>query len=143
MTLDSELPAPSTLPMEQKLKLYLLRGLFNTWFDANEEDIKRAAMMGVETPGVKLVRTEPNYKPVEGFEVVLSDTLSGDEVEKFFKPQKPISKTDAAKLLKKYNLNLDISELYYRPEGNIVLAPETDRRPRIEPLQIEDSEHGN
>lgn len=143
MTLDSELPAPATISMEQKLKLYFLRGLFNTWFDANEEDIKRAAMMGVETPGVKLVRTEPNYKPVEGFEVVLSDTLSGDEVEKFFKPQKPISKTDAAKLLKKYNLNLDISELYYRPEGNIVLAPETDRRPRIEPLQIEDSEHGN
>lgn len=138
ITVDTELAAPASLTLEQKLRLYHLRTLFDAWFNGIEEDIKRAAMMGVETPGVKVVRTEPNYKPVEGAALTLAEFLPEDD---FMKPPQLKSKTDIQKLLKKYNVNLDISELFYRPEGNLVLAPESDRRPRVDPMEINEDDH--
>lgn len=119
------LPPVTELTSEQMAKVLTIAGTLTDYFNAVEADALDRLKHGVEVPGYKLVRGRANrvWSDNSRIESVLYDILGERAYEK-----KLISPAKAEKLVDKKTVSPYIST----PEGRLMIAPLTDKRPAVE-----------
>ena len=122
------LPDPAELTEEQVITVMDNAKLLTTWIGKVEAYAQDRMVNGHEIPGYKLVRKISRRRYTGDAEKALSSLL-GDAA---FKPQELITLSAAEKLVGKAKYEgLGIT---VKPEGDITVAPENDRRVAIKSI---------
>jgi len=117
------------VPLDKAINLYESMGLLNIWKKAIENRIQSELENGKDVKGYKLVKKTKHKKWVD--EIEAYNKLKGwaklDEVA----PRKLCTPTQAEKLLGKMTKPKQekFQALWIRPEGELVVASESDKRP--------------
>jgi hypothetical protein len=124
------------LPLDTITAMLANRGLFDRAMKAYEERIADELKQGKQVEGYKLVKGRKNKRWVDETEAFnkLKSWLPLDEVA----PRKICSPSQAQKLLGKSistRKKNTFEELYETPEGELQLAPSTDKRPAVNPTE--------
>ncbi len=121
------LPEPQDISPEWLSQILDAANAFNDWIKTVEEYAIRQAQRGIIPPDYKLVKanTKRKWKDDALAEMLLSLEL-GEEV---YAARKLLSPNQIEKLLKKNKSELDISDLYQKPEGGLTLVKISDARP--------------
>lgn len=123
------LPAVSEMPDEFLIRIKQAKGVIESWMGAAEDELNRRAMAGKDYTdlGLKLVETRTQRRLVP--DALQQLVEAGFEQEKVTKPAPLKNLGDLDKLVP-----AEIMEkITTKPKGKTVLAPLTDKRPRIEP----------
>lgn len=141
---DLVMPAPNTLTKEQIKRIMDHADLIRSFIVAVEKYANELVNKGEQIEGYKLVRKTTHRKLTDdALDPMLSDLyLFLDETEVFEKRMKTI--TDLTKALErkfgKAKAKEVMDSITYKPEGEIVIAPEKDKRNGIKPSAETDFE---
>ena len=136
------LPAPETLTQEQKLRIAKHAGVLRSFIVAVEDQIHREMLNGSEeyNSEMKLVRKTTRRRFVEdAFDPICSPLYDHLEHGEIYE-EKARSLTDIEKALKKKYRGKEgkpivdgiMSDITTKPEGDIVVAPLSDKRKAVE-----------
>lgn len=124
------LPEPAELTPEDIVKVLEASDMFSTWADKVKAFATQQMECGVSIPGYKLVAKRAVRKWIDEKKAqeVLEEYLGDDAWSK-----KYVTLADAEKILKRKGLSSDavLQGLWEKPEGGVILAPESDNRPAV------------
>jgi hypothetical protein len=127
-------PAPENLTPTEIANVLDFSAILADWITAVEANAMQRLMAGEQITGRKLVRKGTHRKwqdPKVAAETL--EKLLGKEV---WTAPELISPAQAEKLAKGGELKKKVASLAFHPEGEITIAPITDKRPAINPAQI-------
>lgn len=128
-------PDPKLLTAEE-LATDVLPNLavIKTWLSGVEDYALQQALSGVQLPGWKIVegRSVRNIINKEAAAVALSQ--AGYKTTEIYRPQELRTITELEKLVGKKQFNAICGEWIDKPQGKPTLAPESDKRPAIDPV---------
>lgn len=128
-------PDPKLLTAEE-LATDVLPNLavIKTWLSGVEDYALQQALSGVQLPGWKIVegRSVRNIINKEAAAVALSQ--AGYKTTEIYRPQELRTITELEKLAGKKNFAAICGEYIEKPQGKPTLAPESDKRPAIDPV---------
>ena len=130
----ADVPHPSTLTREQRIKVLKVKKALIDWLDAVEEQERADLLRGEPPMGFKMVegRSNRTWSDPAAAQTLLSNHLGLDEM----RPRADlISPAQAEKALKGVDLSkrfkTRMAQLITRPGGKPTLAPEDDSRPAL------------
>lgn len=133
-TAASDHPDPKLLsPEELATDVLPLLATVKTWLAGVEDYALQQALSGVQLPGWKIVEGRSIRKIVnlEGAAVALNK--AGYKNTEIYKPQEMRTITELEKLCGKKQFAVICGEYVKKPQGKPTLAPESDKRPAINP----------
>jgi hypothetical protein len=125
------LPDPNVLTRAQRLKVIGLRKGLEKWMEAVEDQEVHDLMNGAEAITHKLVEGKTNRQWTDedaARNLLIAEGLPPSEVS----PPSVVSPAQAEKLLRKFKVEVDISELVTKPVGKASLVPMDDKRPALQ-----------
>lgn len=141
---ESSLPSVTGLTTEQKVKVMKHADMLRSFIVAIENQVKLEMDSGSQeyNDEFKLVRKTTRRKFIEeAFDEDFSPLLDHVEADELF-TRKPKTLTEVEKLLKKKygakTTNEILEEVVIKPQGDIVVAPLTDRRKAVEASVVGD-----
>ena len=123
--LSPEELASAVLPMLPTIK---------TWLTGVEDYALQQALAGVQLPGWKIVEGRSVRKIVDPDAAAVALSKAGYNTVEIYKPQELRTITDLEKLAGKKNFAAICGEYIDKPKGKPTLAPESDKRPAIDPV---------
>ncbi len=134
---------PEETPTTERMaELVARKKLIDIAIARYEQYLLEAIMNGNKVPGFKVVRKQTRKRWVNEIEAFEKLRRWGplDEIA----PRKLITPTQAEKIVlgkdastKKKNI---FNSLWEKPEGSLTLAPESDKRPPVEPVKFDDDD---
>lgn len=128
--LDPRLLSPSELGGEILPKLSVIK----TWLSGVEDYALQQALSGVQLPGWKIVEGRSNRKITDTEAVAAALGEEGYTTTEIYKPQELRTITELEKLVGKKTFAAIAGEWIDKPAGKPTLAPESDKRPAIDPV---------
>lgn len=121
-------PSPEQMTPEMILDVLGKVGMFSKWADQVKAFAFAQMQSGKVYPGHKIVRSSKHRIWVDGGEGVAK--VLGEDA---YKERKVISPAQAEKILKKQKKSPDaeLEGLWEKPEGDLIMVPDTDRRAEI------------
>lgn len=105
-----------------------------TWLAGVEDYALQQALNGVQLPGWKIVEGRSVRKITDQDGAALALNKAGYKTTEIYKPQELRTITDLEKLTGKKQFAVICGEYIDKPQGKPTLAPESDKRPAIDPL---------
>lgn len=105
-----------------------------TWLAGIEDYALQQALAGVELPGWKLVEGRSVRKITDQDGAAAALNKAGYKTTEIYKPQELKTITELEKLAGKKQFNAICGEYIEKPQGKPTLAPESDKRPAINPI---------
>ena len=105
-----------------------------TWLAGVEDYALQQALSGVQLPGWKVVEGRSVRKITDQDGAALALNKAGYKTTEIYKPQELRTITDLEKLTGKKQFAVICGEYIEKPQGKPTLAPESDKRPAIDPL---------
>ena len=105
-----------------------------TWLAGVEDYALQQALSGVQLPGWKIVEGRSVRKITDQDGAALALNKAGYKTTEIYKPQELRTITDLEKLTGKKQFAVICGEYIDKPQGKPTLAPESDKRPAIDPL---------
>ena len=105
-----------------------------TWLTGVEDYALQQALTGVQLPGWKIVEGRSIRKIVDPDAAAVALNKVGYSTAEIYKPQELRAITDLEKLTGKKNFAAICGEYIDKPKGKPTLAPESDKRPAIDPV---------
>lgn len=131
----SAFPAVADLDNDTLAKIAKSRSMANTFFNNVDAEIFRRLDLGQTVGDFKIVRSNPHRKwHSEADTIEKLQEVLGDEI---LKPQKLISPNAVEALIKSKKLKLDISQMWFKPEGERKLGSGSDNRKGRPPGAVE------
>ena len=125
--------APQDIPLEKLEQILLLKDYLEDWLSAAEKHVQAQLMQGVPSSLFKIVRANTNRVWAPDAEKKLVAMLGTNVAYK--KPQL-INQTEAKARFAALGVDFP-DELLIKPEGGLVLAPVTDKRPAVSTTSAE------
>ena len=107
--------------------------IIKTWLSGVEDYALNQALAGVALPGWKLVEGRSNRKITDPDAAAAALNQAGYKTTEIYKPQELRTITDLERLTGKKNFAAICGEFIDKPQGKPTLAPESDKRPAINP----------
>lgn len=128
-------PDPKLLTAEE-LAADVLPNLavIKTWLSGVEDYALQQALSGVQLPGWKIVEGRSVRKIVDQEAAAVALNQAGYKTTQIYKPQELRTITELEKLAGKKNFAAICGEYIEKPQGKPTLAPESDKRPAIDPV---------
>lgn len=122
------------VPLETALGLYGSLSLIDTWKKAIEDRIFNELTEGKKVPGYKLVKKVKHKKWTD--EIAAYNQLKAWEKLDDIAPRKLVTPNQAEKILGKMTAPkaAKFNALWIRPEGELTIALESDKRPAEQPV---------
>ena len=105
-----------------------------TWLAGVEDYALQQALSGVQLQGWKIVEGRSVRKITDQDGAALALNKAGYKTTEIYKPQELRTITDLEKLTGKKQFAVICGEYIDKPQGKPTLAPESDKRPAIDPL---------
>ena len=105
-----------------------------TWLAGVEDYALQQALSGVQLPGWKVVEGRSVRKITDQDGAALALNKAGYKTTEIYKPQELRTITDLEKLTGKKQFAVICGDYIEKPQGKPTLAPESDKRPAIDPL---------
>ena len=105
-----------------------------TWLAGVEEYALKQALSGIRLPGYKLVEGRSVRRITDVDAAALALNRAGYKTAEIYKPQELRAITDLEKLTGKKQFAVICGEYIEKPQGKPTLAPESDKRPAIDPV---------
>ena len=105
-----------------------------TWLAGVEDYALQQALSGVQLPGWKVVEGRSVRKITDQDGAALALNKAGYKTTEIYKPQELRTITELEKLTGKKQFAVICGEYIEKPQGKPTLAPESDKRPAIDPL---------
>ena len=105
-----------------------------TWLAGVEDYALQQALSGVQLPGWKVVEGRSVRKITDQDGAALALNKAGYKTTEIYKPQELRTITDLEKLTGKKQFAAICGDFIEKPQGKPTLAPESDKRPAIDPL---------
>ena len=105
-----------------------------TWLSGVEDYALQQALSGVQLPGWKIVEGRSVRKITDADAVAVALNKAGYNTAEIYKPQELRTITDLEKLAGKKQFAAICGEYIDKPQGKPTLAPESDKRPAIDPV---------
>lgn len=105
-----------------------------TWLAGVEDYALQQALSGVQLPGWKVVEGRSIRKITDQDGAAVSLVRAGYKTADIFKPQELRTITDLEKLTGKKQFAAICGDYIEKPQGKPTLAPESDKRPAIDPM---------
>ncbi len=127
------LPQVTELTPLQIQKILESKSIIEEWLLAVQVAATNLATAGHEIPGHKLVRSNKHrtFRDKEAAKATLSEQFGADVLKTDLVGLGELEKTLKKKLGTKEAVDNVLNPLVYKPEGDIVLAPKTDKREEI------------
>lgn len=104
-----------------------------TWLTGVEDYALQQALSGVQLPGWKLVEGRSNRKITDPEAAAVALNQAGYKTTEIYKPQELRTITELEKLAGKKQFAAICGDYIDKPQGKPTLAPESDKRPAIDP----------
>ena len=104
-----------------------------TWLTGVEDYALQQALSGVQLPGWKLVEGRSNRKITDPEAAAVALNQAGYKTTEIYKPQELRTITELEKLTGKKQFAAICGDYIDKPQGKPTLAPESDKRPAIDP----------
>ena len=131
----SEHPDPKLLSPEELAKDVLpMLATVKTWLAGVEDYALQQALSGVQLPGWKIVEGRSVRKITDQEAAAVALNKAGYKTTEIFKPQELRAITELEKLVGKKQFAAICSDYIEKPQGKPTLAPESDKRPAIDPV---------
>lgn len=104
-----------------------------TWLTGVEDYALQQALSGVQLPGWKLVEGRSNRKITDPEAAAVALNQAGYKTAEIYKPQELRTITELEKLTGKKQFAAICGDYIDKPQGKPTLAPESDKRPAIDP----------
>lgn len=104
-----------------------------TWLTGVEDYALQQALSGVQLPGWKLVEGRSNRKIIDPEAAAVALNQAGYKTAEIYKPQELRTITELEKLTGKKQFAAICGDYIDKPQGKPTLAPESDKRPAIDP----------
>lgn len=104
-----------------------------TWLTGVEEYALQQALSGVQLPGWKIVEGRSNRKIVNPDAAAVALNKAGYKTTEIYRPQEMRTITELEKLCGKKQFAAICGEYIEKPQGKPTLAPESDKRPAMNP----------
>ena len=128
-------PDPRLLSPEELATAVLpILPTIKTWLTGVEDYALQQAVSGVQLPGYKIVEGRSARKIVDQDAAAAALNKAGYDTAEIYKPQELRTITDLEKLAGKKNFAAICGEYIDKPKGKPTLAPESDKRPAIDPV---------
>ena len=128
-------PDPKLLTAEE-LATEVLPNLavIKTWLTGVEDYALQQALSGVQLPGWKIVEGRSVRKITDPEAAAVALNQAGYNTTEIYKPQELRTITELEKMAGKKNFAAICGEFIDKPQGKPTLAPESDKRPAIDPV---------
>ena len=128
-------PDPKLLTAEE-LAADVLPNLavIKTWLTGVEDYALQQALSGVQLPGWKIVEGRSVRKIINQEAAAVALNQAGYKTTEIYRPQELRTITELEKLAGKKNFAAICGEYIEKPQGKPTLAPESDKRPAIDPV---------
>lgn len=128
-------PDPKLLTAEE-LATDVLPNLavIKTWLSGVEDYALQQALSGVQLPGWKIVEGRSVRKIINQEAAAVALNQAGYKTTEIYRPQELRTITELEKLAGKKNFAAICGEYIEKPQGKPTLAPESDKRPAIDPV---------
>ena len=131
----SEHPDPKLLsPEELATDVLPLLATVKTWLAGVEDYALQQALSGVQLPGWKIVEGRSVRKITDQEAAAVALNKAGYKTAEIYKPQELRTITELEKLVGKKQFAAICSDYIEKPQGKPTLAPESDKRPAIDPV---------
>ena len=128
-------PAPKLLsPEELATDVLPLLATVKTWLAGVEDYALQQALSGVQLPGWKIVEGRSVRKITDQEAAAVALNKAGYKTTEIYKPQELRTITELEKLVGKKQFAAICSDYIEKPQGKPTLAPESDKRPAIDPV---------
>ena len=105
-----------------------------TWLSGVEDYALQQALSGVQLPGWKIVEGRSVRKITDQDGAAVALNKAGYKTSEIFKPQELRTITELEKMAGKKQFAVICGDFIEKPQGKPTLAPESDKRPAIDPL---------
>ena len=105
-----------------------------TWLAGVEDYALQQALSGVQLPGWKIVEGRSVRKITDPEAAAVALNQAGYKTTEIYKPQELRTITELEKMAGKKNFAAICGEFIDKPQGKPTLAPESDKRPAIDPV---------
>lgn len=131
----ADYPDPKLLTAEE-LATDVLPNLavIKTWLTGVEDYALQQALSGVQLPGWKIVEGRSVRKITDPEAAAVALNQAGYKTTEIYKPQELRTITELEKMAGKKNFAAICGEFIDKPQGKPTLAPESDKRPAIDPV---------
>ena len=131
----SDHPDPKLLsPEELATDVLPLLATVKTWLAGVEDYALQQALSGVQLPGWKIVEGRSVRKITDQEAAAVALNKAGYKTTEIYKPQELRTITELEKLVGKKQFAAICSDYIEKPQGKPTLAPESDKRPAIDPV---------
>lgn len=128
-------PDPKLIsPDELATEVLPILATVKTWLSGVEDYALQQALSGVQLPGWKVVEGRSVRKITDQDGAALALNKAGYKTTEIYKPQELRTITDLEKLTGKKQFAVICGEYIEKPQGKPTLAPDSDKRPAIDPL---------
>lgn len=128
-------PDPKLIsPKELATDVLPILATVKTWLSGVEDYALQQALSGVQLPGWKVVEGRSVRKITDQDGAALALNKAGYKTAEIYKPQELRTITDLEKLTGKKQFAVICGEFVEKPQGKPTLAPDSDKRPAIDPL---------
>jgi hypothetical protein len=132
-------PDPKTLKVDQLQEVLKFADLVDNWIKAVQQHAEDLLKRGGSIPGYKLVQKRANRKWIQESEVI--KTLKPKFGQAIYAEPSILTPAQMEKMIGKQNGGgMLVDTLCITPEGDVVMAPESDKRPAVPPPAITDFE---
>ena len=121
-------------PEELAAEILPILPTVKTWLSGVEDYALAQALSGVQLPGWKIVEGRSVRKIVNADAAITALNQAGYKTTEILKPQELRTITELEKLVGKKQFNAICGEWIDKPQGKPTLAPESDKRPAIDPV---------
>lgn len=128
-------PDPKLIsPEELATDVLPILATVKTWLSGVEDYALQQALSGVQLPGWKVVEGRSVRKIIDQDGAAVALNKAGYKTAEIFKPQELRTITDLERLTGKKQFAAICGEFIEKPQGKPTLAPESDKRPAIDPV---------
>jgi hypothetical protein len=132
---DAVAKDPKLISTDELAKNVLpLLATVKTWLAGVEDYALQQALSGVQLPGWKIVEGRSIRKITNQDAAAVALNKAGYKTTEIYKPQELRTITELEKLVGKKQFAAICSEYIEKPQGKPTLAPESDKRPAIDPV---------
>lgn len=127
-------PDPKLISAEELATAVLpILPTIKTWLTGVEDYALQQALSGVQLPGWKIVEGRSNRKITDPEAAAVALNQAGYKTAEIYKPQELRTITELEKLAGKKQFAAICGDYIGKPQGKPTLAPESDKRPAIDP----------
>ncbi|WP_299230262.1 DUF2800 domain-containing protein [uncultured Bacteroides sp.] len=108
--------------------------IVKTWLAGVEDYALQQALSGIQLPGWKIVEGRSVRKITDQEGAALALNKAGYKTTEIYKPQELRTITELEKLTGKKQFAVICGEYVEKPQGKPTLAPESDKRPALDPV---------